>query len=164
MFFGPGPLTGPRPAKNQSESLMKRILLPLLPLMAALFLTVSCDPTKKNNPEVQDTLTVSPASIDFEAEDASTKLVYVTTEKDWTATPSAAWIHLEKTSGTGKGTLAVTVDANLGEDRSGSISVKGSSSVTVAVSQKGRNIITVVANPDSFDGTKRSSTTYQLLI
>ena len=143
---------------------MKRILLSLLPLMAAFFLTVSCDPTNKNNPEVQDTLTVSPASIDFEAEDASTKLVYVTTEKDWTATPSAAWIHLEKTSGTGKGTLAVTVDANLGEDRSGSISVKGSKTETVSVSQKGRNIITVVANPDSFDGNKRSSTTYQLLI
>ena len=142
---------------------MKRFLLPLLPLMAAFFLAVSCDPTK-NNPEVQDTLTVTPASIDFEAEDASTKLVYVTTEKDWTATPSAAWIHLEKTSGTGKGTLAVTVDANLGEDRSGSITVKGSKTETVAVSQKGRNIITVVANPDSFDGNKRSSTTYQLLI
>ena len=143
---------------------MKRILLSLLPLMATIFLTVSCDPTKKNNPEVQDTLTVSPASIDFEAEDSSTKLVYVTTEKDWTATPSAAWIHLEKTSGTGKGTLAVTVDTNMGEDRSGSISVKGSKTETVSVSQKGRNIITVVANPDSFDGTKRSSTTYQLLI
>lgn len=143
---------------------MKRILLSLLPLMAAFFLTVSCDPTKKNNPEVQDTLTVSPASIDFEAEDTSTKLVYVTTEKDWTATPSAAWIHLEKTSGTGKGTLAVTVDVNMGEDRSGSISVKGSKTETVSVSQKGRNIITVVADPDSFDGNKRSSTTYQLLI
>ena len=143
---------------------MKRILLSLLPLMAAFFLTVSCDPTKKNNPEVQDTLTVSPTSIDFEAEDASTKLVYVTTEKDWTAAPSAAWIHLEKTSGTGKGTLAVTVDANLGEDRTGSITVKGSKTETVSVSQRGRNIITVVANPDSFDGNKRSSTTYQLLI
>ena len=143
---------------------MKRILLSLLPLMAAFFLTVSCDPTNKNNPEVQDTLTVSPASVDFEAEDASTKLVYVTTEKDWTATPSAAWIHLEKTSGTGKGTLAVTVDVNMGEDRSGSISVKGSKTETVSVSQKGRNIITVVADPDSFDGNKRSSTTYQLLI
>ena len=71
---------------------MKRILISILPLVAAFFLTVSCDPTNKNNPEVQDTLTVSPASIDFEAEDASTKLVYVTTEKDWTATPSAAWI------------------------------------------------------------------------
>ena len=164
MFFGPGPLTGPRPAKYQTESLMKRILISILPLMAAFFLTVSCDPTKKINPEVQDTLTVSPTSIDFEAEDASTKLVYVTTEKDWTATPSGPWIHLEKTSGTGKGTLAVTVDANLGEDRTGSITVKGSKTETVSVSQRGRNIITVVADPDSFDGNKRSSTTYQLLI
>lgn len=143
---------------------MFRKIIPILPFLAAFFLTVSCDPTKKNNPEVQDTLTVSPTSIDFEAEDASTKLVYVTTEKDWTATPSNPWIHLEKTSGTGKGTLAVTVDANLGEDRTGSITVKGSKTETVSVSQRGRNIITVVADPDSFDGNKRSSTTYQLLI
>ena len=142
---------------------MTRKPISILPLLAALFLTFSCDPTK-NKPEVQDTLTVRPASLDFEAEDASTKLVYVTTEKDWTATPSASWIHMEKTSGTGKATLAVKVDANTGEDRSGSISVKGSSSVSVAVTQKGKNIVTVVANPDSFDGNKRSSTTYQLLI
>ena len=65
---------------------MKRILLSLLPLMAVFFLTVSCDPTQVK-PEAQDTLTLSPTSLDFEAEDASTKLVYVTTEKDWTATP-----------------------------------------------------------------------------
>ena len=142
---------------------MKRTLISILASLAALLVLFSCDPTK-NKQEPQDTLTVSPASLEFEAEDASSKLVYVTTEKDWTATPSASWIHMEKTSGTGKATLAVTVDANTGEDRSGSISVKGSSTVSVAVSQKGKNIVTVVANPDSFDGTKRSSTTYQLLI
>ncbi len=142
---------------------MKRILLPILTFLAALLVTFSCDPTK-NKQEPQDTLTVSPASLEFGAEDVSTKLVYVTTEKDWTATPSATWIHMEKTSGTGKATLAVKVDANTGEDRTGSISVKGSSTVSVAVSQKGKNIVTVVANPDSFDGNKRSSTTYQLLI
>ena len=142
---------------------MKRTLISILASLAALLVLFSCDPTK-NNPEVQDTLTVNPTSLEFEAEDASTKLVYVTTEKDWTATPSANWIRMEKTSGTGKGTLAVTVDANMGEDRSGSITVKGSKTETIAVSQKGRNIITVVADPDSFDGNKRSSTTYQLLI
>ena len=142
---------------------MIRKRIPILPLVAALFLAVSCDPTEQK-PVVTDTLTVSPASLDFEAEDASVKLAYVTTEKDWTATPSDSWIHMEKTSGTGKGTLAVKVDANLGEDRSGSITVKGSNTATIAVSQKGRNIVTIVASPDSFDGTKRSSTTYQLLI
>ena len=137
--------------------------IPILPLVAAFFLSVSCDPTNKE-PVPTDTLTVSPESIAFEAEDTSTKLVYVTTEKDWTATPSAGWIHMEKTSGTGKATLAVSVDANQGEDRTGSITVKGSNTVTIAVSQKGRNIIQIVANPDTFDGTKRASTTYQLLI
>ena len=142
---------------------MKRTLISILASLAALLVLFSCDPTK-NKQEPQDTLTVSPASLEFEAEDASSKLVYVTTEKDWTATPSASWIHMEKTSGTGKANLAVKVDANTGEDRSGSISVKGSSTVSIAVTQKGKNIVTVVANPDSFDGTKRSSTTYQLLI
>ena len=143
---------------------MKRTLIPILASLATLLVLFSCDPTKKNNPETQDTLTVNPNSLDFEAEDASTKFVSILTEKDWTATPSNPWIHLEKTSGTGRGTLAVTVDANLGEDRTGSITVKGSKTETVSVSQKGRNIITVVADPDSFDGIKRSSTTYQLLI
>ena len=113
---------------------MKRTLISILASLAALLVLFSCDPTK-NNPEVQDTLTVNPTSLEFEAEDASTKLVYVTTEKDWTATPSANWIRMEKTSGTGKGTLAVTVDANTGEDRSGSITVKGSKTETIAVSQ-----------------------------
>ena len=142
---------------------MTRKLISILPLLAALFLTFPCDPTK-NKQEPQDTLTVNPASIAFEAVDASTKLVYVTTEKDWTATTSDTWIHLGKTSGTGKGNLEVTVDDNLGEDRTGSITVKGSNTETVAVSQKGKHVITVVADPDAFDGNKRSSTTYQLLI
>ena len=132
---------------------MIRKYIPILPLVAALFVALSCDPTNKEPvPTDTDTLTVSPASLDFEAEDTSTKLAYVTTEKDWTATPSAGWIHMEKTSGTGKATLAVSVDANQGEDRTGSITVKGSSTVTIAISQKGRNI------PDAFE------TTYQLLI
>jgi len=142
---------------------MIRKLFPILSLVATLFLVGACDPTK-NKQEPQDTLTVSPTSLAFEAEDASVKLVNITTNGDWKATPSAAWIRMEKTSGTGKASLAVTVDANQGEDRSGSISVTGAQSATISVTQKGRNIVTIVANPDSFDGTKRSSTTYQLLI
>lgn len=141
---------------------MIRKIIPILPLVAALFLCVACDPVE--DPVVTDTLTVNPEALSFEAEDASVKLVYVTTEKDWTATPSAGWIRMEKTSGTGKATLAVSVEANLGEDRTGTITVKGSNTVTVTVAQKGKNIVEIVANPDTFDGNKRSSTTYQLLI
>ena len=142
---------------------MRRKLIPILPLVAALLATFSCDPAQ-TDPEVKDTLTVNPTSLEFDAEDTSTKLVYITTEKDWTATPSGSWIHMEKTSGTGKGTLAVSVDANAGDERTGSISVKGSSTVTIAVSQKGKNVIPLVPNPDPMGDTKLSSTTYQLLI
>ena len=142
---------------------MIRKLIPFLPLVAAFLFAVSCDPTT-TDPIVSDNLTVSPESLSFEAEDTSVKLVYVTTEKDWTATPSDNWIHMEKTSGTGKATLAVKVDANTGEDRTGSITVKGTKTVTVSITQKGKNIIQIAANPDPFDGNKRSSTTYQLLI
>ena len=142
---------------------MTRKFIPILPLIAALFVTFSCDPTK-NNPEVKDTLTVSPASLEFEAEDASAKFLNVTTNGDWSASPSADWIVMERTSGTGKASLPVKVKPNAGEDRTATISFSGADKVTVSVSQKGRNIVTVVANPDSFDGNKRSSTTYQLLI
>ena len=142
---------------------MIRKFIPILPLIAALFVTFSCDPTK-NKPEVKDTLTVSPASLEFEAEDASAKFLNVSTNGDWTASPSADWIVMERTTGTGKASLPVKVMPNAGEDRTANISFSGAEKVTVSVSQKGRNIITVEANPDSFDGNKRSSTTYQLLI
>ncbi|MBR1795534.1 MAG: alpha-amylase [Bacteroidales bacterium] len=133
-----------------------------IPLVAALVLAFSCNPTTE--PTVQDTLTVSPASLSFEAEDASVKLVYVTTAGDWTASLSDNWMHLEKSSGTGKGTLALKVDANTGEDRTGTLTVKGASTATVSVTQKGKNIVQIVPVADAFDGTKRASTTYQLLI
>ena len=142
---------------------MIRKSLPILSLVAALFLCVSCDP-KGNDPVVTDTLTVNPESISFEAEDSSVKLIYITTEKDWTATPSAGWIHVNKTSGTGKTTLEVKADVNTEADRTGSVTVKGSSTVTVSVTQKGKNIQTLVPIADAFDGKKRASTTYQLLI
>ena len=142
---------------------MTRKILPILSLVATLFLVGSCDPTK-NNPEQKDTLTVSPESLAFEAEDTSTKLLNVSTNGDWTASPSADWIVMQRTSGTGKASVSVQVTANPGEDRSGSISFSGAEKATVSVTQKGRNIVTVVANPDAFDGNKRSSTTYQLLI
>ena len=140
----------------------KQAALLLVLAVAALATVFSCDP--KVDPIDNDTLTVNPASLSFEAEDATTSLVYVTTGGNWTASASPSWIHLDKTSGTGKGSIGVTVEANPGEDRTGTISISGADNATVAVSQKGKNIVTLVANPDTWDGTKRASTTYQLLI
>ncbi|MBQ9193555.1 MAG: alpha-amylase [Bacteroidales bacterium] len=131
--------------------------------VAALGFVLSCDPTV--DPAVSETLTVTPDAVSFEADDASVKFVYVTAEGDWTASLSGNWMHLEKSSGSGKGVLALTVDANAGEDRTGSLTVKaGSRTAAVSVSQKGRNVVDIVPVADAFDGTKRASTTYQLLI
>ena len=138
-------------------------LIPILALAAVAFSVVCCGGTNPT-PAETDTLTVSPASLSFDAEDTSSKLVYVTTTGDWKASASPSWIHLDKTSGTGKGSISVKVDANEGEDRTGTIAFSGAQSASVAVTQKGKNVVTLVADPDAFDGKKRSSTTYQLLI
>ena len=130
--------------------------------MAALSLAVSCDP-KNNEPVVTDTLTVSPTSISFKADETDTHSVLVSTKGDWEVSTTQDWIVFPtRTSGTGNGSFDVKVKPNTGGDRTGSITVKGASTVTVSVSQSGKNII--VVNPDPFDGVRRSSTTYQLLI
>ena len=128
---------------------------------------------KEKEPEViQQTLSVSPTSLSFEPEDASAKLVNISSNATWLVEQSASWIKVDKGSGDGNGSVTVTVEANSGDDRSGTITIHGSSTLTVKgasdvvvnVSQRGKNIVEVVPKPASFDGNKRSSTTYQLLI
>ncbi len=132
-------------------------------LAALLAVAVSCG-EKPVTPEAA-TLTVSPATLEYKAEDSSNKLVLVTTTEGWTASVSDSWIHLDKTSGNTGGSVTVTVDANTGvDDRKGTISFKGAQSANVSVTQAGTDIRPMVANPDPFDGKKISSTTYQLLI
>lgn len=141
----------------------KQVSLLLAGAAALLALVFSCGPTEV--PVTEETLSLSPTSLSFEAEDTSVKLVYVTTDGDWSASLSDTWMHLEKSSGSGKGVLALTVDANAGDDRTGSLTVKaGSKTGTVSVAQKGKNIVVLTPVADAFDGTKRASTTYQLLI
>ena len=139
-------------------------------MLIAALQVFSC---KEKEPEiVQQTLSVSPMSVSFDPEDASAKLLNVSSNSGWNVAASDNWIKVDKSSGDGNASVTVTVQPNTGEDRSGTITIKGVSSatvkaasdVTVTVSQKGRNITVVVPSPASFDGNKRSSTTYQLLI
>ncbi len=139
---------------------MKKVLQLLVPVLTVLAAVYSCDPTV----DTADTLTVNRTSLSFEAKDGSTAFISVTTAGNWTASASSAWIRLDKTSGTGDGTVGVTVDVNEGEIRTGTITFSGAQTASVAVSQKGTDVRVLVADPDTFDGTKRSSTTYQLLI
>ena len=139
---------------------MKKVLQLLVPVLTVLAAVYSCDPTVDS----ADTLTVNRTSLSFEAKDGSTAFISVTTAGSWTASASPAWIRLDKTSGTGDGSVGVTVDVNEGEARTGTITFSGAQTASVAVSQKGTDVRVLVADPDAFDGTKRSSTTYQLLI
>ena len=149
---------------------MRRAIFPLACVLVVAMQVFSC---KEKEPEiVQQTLSVSPTSLSFEPEDASAKLLNVSSNSAWGVASSADWIKVDKGSGDGNGSVTVTVTANTGDDRTGTVTIKGMSSttvkaasdVTVQVSQRGRKIVQVVPAPATFDGNKRSSTTYQLLI
>ena len=149
---------------------MRRAIFPLACLLFVASQAFSC---KEKEPEiVQQTLTVSPTSLSFEPEDSRAVMLNVSSNSAWGVAASADWIKVDKGSGDGNGSVAVTVTANTGEDRSGTITIKGmgatnvkaASDVTVQVSQRGKHVVNIVPAPASFDGNKRSSTTYQLLI
>lgn len=130
-------------------------------LSAALMLAVSCGEPEQKEP---DTLSVSLTELSFTAEDASTKLLSIKSNTSWVVSASADWIILDKTSGSGNAPLAVKVSPNNGDDREGTISVKGAQTVTVKVTQSGNKVTNLEALPVSFDGNKRAGTIYQLLV
>ncbi len=117
----------------------------------------------KNNPEGQTvTLSVTPASLIFEADDAASKMVTVTSSTSWTAETRESWLHLSSASGNGNGSFSVKADALAGSPREAVITVSaGDKTATVSVKQGASGLVPV---PASFDGTKRSNTAYQLLI
>lgn len=134
-------------------------------LLAALLAVIASCGEKNKTPETPATLTVSPTALSFKYDDTSNKLLLVTTTEAWTAKASEAWIHLDKTAGNAGGSVTVTVDVNEGaEDRTGTISFSGAQSASVSVTQAGSDIRTLAPVADAFDGTKRASTTYQLLV
>lgn len=142
-------------------TMSKKSFFLLLAAFSAVMLVVSCGDKNQKEP---DTLSVSPTELAFTAEDASTRLFSVKSTAAWTASASSDWIHLDKTSGSGNASLSVTVSANDGDDREGSISVKGAQDATVKVTQSGNKVTYLVAEPAAFDGKKRAGTAYQLLV
>ena len=123
----------------------------------------------KVNPEPptpQESLSVSPTTLSFSEEETATKLITVSASGSWSASASAGWIHVSPASGSGNGSLSVKVDANTGENaRTGSVDLAcGSKKASVSVSQSGAAKVAIVPAPAAFDGNKRASTTYQLLV
>ena len=133
-------------------------------LLLALGMPAACgDPVV---PEEELSLSVAPQELAFQSEDGSNRLLTVTTGGSWTATPAANWVHLNPASGSGNGSISVSVDKS-NEDRSANILVISSlngreKQVSVSVSQRGKVALKPVSG--TFDGNKRSNTAYQLLI
>jgi hypothetical protein len=80
-------------------------------------------------------LTVSPGTLNYTA-DAGSSNVTVTSNVSWTVTDNQSWISTSPTSGSNNGTVAVSVTANTGAARSGTVTISGGSITrTVSVSQ-----------------------------
>ena len=134
-------------------------------MAAGVVLLVGCN---QNNPDTGD-VSLSPTSLTFAASGASAQTVTVTASGSWTSSASADWIQVNPSSGNGNGSVSVSVSDNTSDARAGKVYVKsGSVSKEVFVSQAAGNSsseeVAIVPNPAAFDGNKRASTTYQMLI
>ena len=133
-------------------------------LVAALAL-IACG--NKETPS-ENTLAVSPATLSFSGNEAAPKSVQVTTSGSWAVSTGDNWLHFAPSSGNGNGVISVSVDANGPDPREGKLKItSGSLSKEVSVSQgagEKKEPKAIVPQPAAFDGNKRASTTYQLLI
>ena len=143
---------------------MKKIGL----LLTLVLLAAACETPQE---EILS-FSITPDIMGFDAQDNSTKLFTINSNGDWSVVlTDAKWVHLDKTAGSGNGTIAVTVDANdsfYARSTSFKILVKSARGQEgmhgMTVTQRGNEVTPVTPAPAPFDGKKRASTTYQLLI
>ena len=146
---------------------MKRYLYILSALLAA-----ACGKTpEQGQEEAKASISVSPSEGSFSSGGTETLSLTVTASGDWTATKSASWITaVTPSSGTGDATVTVSAGYNAGEAREGTVTFQDRNrtvSAVVTVRQEGYTPpeeSNVTPAPAPFDGNKRASTTYQLLI
>ena len=113
---------------------MKYVRL-FLVVAALALMAVSCN-TPEPEPE-KITVSVSPTSLEINAEGA-TQTLTVTSNGLWYARRDGSWITVSPSSGSGNGTVQVTVAPNTGDARTGSVILETSDqTATVSVSQQG---------------------------
>ncbi len=142
---------------------MKRLNFTLLFAIACTFMIGACsgdgdnaeinDPTGNN----EKPFSVSPVSLDFEA-DAASASVTVNTDKLWNATASDNWITLSKGSGTASKQLTVRVGSNTQyDDRTAMITVTcGDRSAQIKVTQRARKAILLSAGKTQLEYTEQT--------
>ena len=92
-----------------------------------------CVPVTVKQTGANATLSASPAELAFSAT-AGSKVFSITSNTLWTATSSASWAKLNKTSGSGNAQVTVTVEVNnMGIARTATITIKTTNGKTVAI-------------------------------
>ena len=144
-------------------------------ILVAAVAVVACG-GKKETPETPATstsvtFTVNPTSLEFPAEGGSMTFSLATDSKAWSIASTADWMAVDPVSGAGNQTVTVTVSTPATQRRGGTLTItdtsgaKGRGMVSVVqVVAGGDAFAEIVPAPATFDGTKRSSTTYQLLV
>ncbi len=122
---------------------MKKLLF--ITAVIGMFAFASCDNTVKPGPgpgtdPIETTLTVS--TIPNNVPVGGGKATFtITSNTDWTITKTDTWFSLNETNGNGDATIEVDVDANDGQQRSSTITVKtddGQQTKTVMLTQLGK--------------------------
>lgn len=147
--------------------------LRLWTLLVAAALLVACggdggageDP---DAPETPSTLTVTPTSLSFDGAGGTQQLT-ISSPATWSIASSQNWCYAKQTAGLkGSTMIEVVATANPGQARTAklTLSASGLSPVEIAVSQGAAPVdpTLVVAEPDAWDGVRRSDMIYQLLI
>ena len=130
-------------------------------LAGCLLLTGAC-----KGEETPEKPVLSPGELSFAAAQTAAQPLSVTASGPWTAWTQDAWIHLSPDTGSGSAVISVSVDANeTDKERRGEVNLSaGAFTVTVPLRQEGVGSVALRPIPDAFDGKKRASTTYQLLV
>ena len=149
---------------------MKRIFC----FLAALVLVAACDkpetPSQGGKDDKKATLSIFPSTENFESTPSEPKTVSLSSNTEWKVTGKDEWITVTPTSGTGNASLTVSASSNTGKAREGKVTFQdnaGTVTATLTVKQASGEEPEgepVTPAPAAFDGNKRASTTYQLLI
>ena len=147
---------------------MKRLLLLLLAF--AMLFTGACSSDKSTDTGA-GRLTVTPASLTFDAAAGSQLIELTTTAGAWTLTQpeQSEWCTPERLSGRTSTSFHIAVAANTGAERSVTLTftARGCDPVALTVTQHGDMTAgsePVVAEPDAWDNVRRANLTYQVLV
>ena len=98
-----------------------RFLSAGLILLSAVF---ACDPDEPQKPDTPAiTVSVSPTALSFAAENAPAQNVSVSSSGSWKVVPGDSWFTVSPLSGSGSGSLQVSVNRNASGTRTASFTV-----------------------------------------